>query len=128
MNNQTCNTSAATLNELFRTFAPPRATNPWRWTEKDDAWTGELDLPGFTKEEVNVALDKDRVLAIEAQQTELPEGETRDFARAERNYNLRLPKEADAEKLAAKLENGVLQVTLPKLTPDSQIARHIELN
>lgn len=128
MNTQTCNTPAATLNELFRTFSPPRTASPWRWTEKDDAWKGEIDIPGFTKDEVSVSIDKDRVLLIEAKQSELPEGETRDFAKAERGYRLHLPREADAEKLDAKLENGVLQLTLPKLTPDSQIARRIALN
>lgn len=130
MNTQTCNTPAATLNELFRTFSPPRIApaNPWRWAEKDDAWKGEIDLPGFTKDEVNVTIDKDRVLLIEAKQSELPEGETRDFVKAERGYRVRLPRETDAEKLDAKLENGVLQITLPKLTPDSQIARRIDLN
>ncbi|GHC55432.1 hypothetical protein GCM10007100_22510 [Roseibacillus persicicus] len=101
---------------------------PWRWVEKDEAWRGELDLPGFAKEEVKVSLDKERVLLIEAKQPELAEGEERDFTRSEATYRVRLPREADAEKLEAKLENGVLQVTIPKLTPDSQIARHIELN
>lgn len=128
MNTQTCNTPAATLNELFRTLSPPRTASPWRWTEKDDAWKGEIDVPGFAKDEVNVSIDKDRILLIEAKQSELPEGEARDFAKAERNYRLHLPREADAEKLNAKLENGVLQITLPKVTPDSQIARRIDLN
>lgn len=128
INTQTCNTPAATLNELFRTLSPPRTASPWRWTEKDDAWKGEIDVPGFAKDEVNVSIDKDRILLIEAKQSELPEGEARDFAKAERNYRLHLPREADAEKLNAKLENGVLQITLPKVTPDSQIARRIDLN
>ena len=129
MTTRNCNTQpAAVLNELFRNFSPPRAANPWRWTEKDDAWTGQLDLPGFTKEEVNVLIDKDRIFSVEAKQPELAEGETRDFARSEVSYKLRLPREADAEKLVATLENGVLSVTLPKVTPDSQIERRIELN
>jgi HSP20 family protein len=129
MTTRNCNTQpSVALNDIFRTFAPVRQASPWRWTEKDEAWTGELDLPGFAKDEVNVALDKDRVLVVEAKQEELPEGETRNFTRSEVNYRLRLPREADAENLAAKLENGVLRVTLPKATPDSQGARRIELN
>lgn len=122
------NQPAVTVNDLFRNLTPPRQTSPWQWTETDDAWKGELDLPGFTKEEVKVSLDKDRLLVVEAKQAELPEGETRDFARGERTLRLRIPREVDAEKLAAKLDNGVLSVTLPKVTPDSQVARQIELN
>lgn len=118
----------AVLNELFRNFAPQPAEKRWNWTEKDDAWKGELDLPGFTKEEVKISLDKDRILTVEAKQKELAEGETRDFSRNDFSYQLGIPREADAEKLAANLENGVLSITLPKVTPDSQIERRIELN
>lgn len=129
MTTRTCNTQpAVVLNELFRNFAPPRATNPWRWTEKDEAWRGELDLPGFSKKEVNVFIDKDRVLSVTAKQGELAEGAEREFSRSEVSHRLRLPREADAEKLHASLENGVLTVTLPKVTPDSQVERRIELN
>lgn len=119
---------ALVLNELFRNFSSPRAATPWRWIEKDEAWTGQIDLPGFTKEEVTVFIDKDRIFTVEAKQSELPEGDTRDFARSEYSSKLRLPREADAEKLTATLEDGVLNVTLPKVTPDSQIERRIELN
>ncbi|MBK1835391.1 Hsp20/alpha crystallin family protein [Roseibacillus ishigakijimensis] len=119
---------AVVLNEIFRNLAAPRPSQSWRWTEKDEAWKGELDLPGFTKEEVNVSLDKDRLLVVEARQADLPEGEERDFSREEVSYRLRLPRTAQAEDLSARLENGVLFVTVPKITPDSQIARRIELN
>ena len=120
--------SALTLNEFLRNFAPPSPANAWRWIEKDDLWQGQLDLPGFTKEEVTVFIDKERVFTVQAKQTQPTEGESPDFPRSEINNKLRLPREADAEKLDATLENGVLNVTLPKMTPDSKIERHIELN
>ena len=116
------------LNELFRNFTNPGVASPWRWVEKDEAWQGQLDLPGFSKDEVSVSLDKERVLHIEAKQLELTEGEERDFPRNEKSYRLPLPQKVEAEKLNATLEEGVLRVTLPKLTPDSQIARRINLN
>lgn len=116
------------INELFRNLSSPRQASPWQWTETDDAWKGEVDLPGFTREEVTVSLDKDRLLVVEARQADLPEGESRDFSRSEKTLRLRIPREVDAEKLGAKLEDGVLRVTLPKVIPDSQIARKIELN
>lgn len=129
MTTTNCNTQpSVVLNELFRNFAPSRPATPWRWAEKDEAWKGELDLPGFAKEEVTVFIDKDRVLSVEAKQPKLAEGEEREFNRNEVSYQLRLPREADAEKLAAALENGVLRVTLPKVTPDSKIERRITLN
>ncbi|MEM9080921.1 MAG: Hsp20/alpha crystallin family protein [Verrucomicrobiota bacterium] len=127
MNRYTCNQPSLSneLDRVFRAFQPTRLTNPWRWTEKDEAWVGEVDLPGFTKEEVSVNLDKDRVLLIEAKQNEESE---RAFKRPVATFRLRLPQEADAEKVNAGLENGVLTVTLTKITPDSQRERRIELN
>lgn len=115
------------LDRVFRNFGTPDST-PWQWAEVDDAWQGQLDLPGFSKDEVTVNLDKDRILHIQAQQPELKEGETRNFTRAAIRYRLRLPRQVDGERVAANLENGVLTVTLPKVTPDSQVARQIELN
>lgn len=118
------------FNEIDRVFRNLHSStsNAWHWVEVDEAWKGQLDLPGFTKEEVQVQLDKDRVLHVEAKQPELEEGETREFQRSAVSYRLRLPRQVDAEKLSANLENGVLAVTLPKVTPDSQVARRIELN
>ena len=122
------NPTSVALDEFFRSFAPAQNAAPWSWAEKDDAWEGQLDLPGFTKDEVTVSLDKERVLSVVAKQPELEEGETRDFARNERTFKLQLPREAAAEKLTAVLENGVLNLNIPKVTPDSAIERRIELN
>lgn len=127
MNTQTYhNQTALTLNEFLRNLTPNRSANSWRWIEKDDSWKGELDLPGFEKEEVTVFIDKDRILSVTAQQTETEE--EADFTRNKVVSHLRLPREINAEKLAAALESGVLRVTLPKVSPDSKIERQIELN
>ena len=120
--------TAFALDEFFRSFAPSQNPNPWRWVEKDDSWHGQLDLPGFTKDEVVIAIDKERILSVQAEQEELPEEQNHDFPRSEKTYKFELPREIDAEKLAATLENGVLCVTLPKVVPDSKIERRIELN
>ncbi|MDP0492330.1 MAG: Hsp20/alpha crystallin family protein [Verrucomicrobiota bacterium JB023] len=126
-NNLTCrpNSVATELDRVFRAFATPSTISQWRWLEKDEAWVGQIDLPGFAKEEVTVNLDKDRLLVIEAKHSEDDE---REFKREAVSYRLRLPNEANAENISGKLENGVLEVIVPKVTPDSQIARRIELN
>lgn len=87
--------------------------------ESEKAYLIEADLPGVSKNDLKVSVDGQRI-TIEAElgrETERKEGETvmhaerviRRYARA-----LELPSEVDDASAVAKLENGVLSLTLPK--------------
>nr|CRH04569.1 class I heat shock protein [Candidatus Magnetococcus massalia] len=76
------------------------------------------DLPGLKREEVQIQVESGRLtLAGERRFTDL---EKRDnYHRVERSYGsfsrtFQLPRSTDVEGIAAKLEEGVLEVTLPK--------------
>ncbi len=79
----------------------------------------EADLPGVAKQDLKVSVDGNRV-TIEAEvkrETERKEGETVMHAeRVIRKYarSFELPNELDDERASAKLEHGVLTLTLPK--------------
>lgn len=98
--------------------------------ETDDAMEVTTDLPGIKPEEVEVEL-RDNCLVIKAEHREEQEEKTgRTFHRVERrrsNYarSVWLPSPVDESKVEAKLENGVLKVTLPKAS-DAQ-KRRIEV-
>jgi HSP20 family protein len=85
----------------------------------DAGYQVEADLPGVTKEDVKVSVDGQRV-TIEAEvrrTTERKEGETVMHAeRVVRKYarSFDLPQEVDDAQAAARLEHGVLTLTLPK--------------
>ncbi len=123
------NQSNAVFNEIYRTLAQARTTDlPGRWVEKDDAWLGEIDLPGFSKEEVTVDIDEDGILTVEASLSAFEdETQERDFPRRDRNYRMTLPEEADVEALEGSLENGTLRLRVGKLTETKTSARRIEL-
>lgn len=78
------------------------------------------DLPGVKKEDV--ALDvADNVLTIKAEHKEEREekDEKQQFHLYERSYGtymrrIAIPFEADEDKIAAKLENGVLKISVPR--------------
>ncbi len=87
--------------------------------ERDDAFEVEAELPGVKKEDVKVSIDNRRI-TIEGEakrETAQKEGEnvvyaersTRRFARS-----FTLPTDVDDAAAQAKLENGVLLLTLPK--------------
>jgi HSP20 family protein len=83
--------------------------------QDDKAWTVTLDLPGVTREELAINIEG-AVVRIETKQEA-----KRPFKAA-----YELPQDIDAEATTAKLENGVLTLTLAKKQPVSN-ARTIEV-
>ena len=100
-------------------------------TEKE--YDVELAAPGLDKDDFKVHVDADNNLHIEMEKkTENKEGKKHGrFLRREFSYEkfqqmLALPENADAEHITAKVENGVLNINIPKLTQD-EIARNTRL-
>ena len=89
------------LNESF--FAP--ATTP-KVEQNDEAWTVSLDVPGVSREQLTIDVDG----AVVRVQT------VKDAAR-QYQAAYELPADIDAEATSAKLENGVLTLTLGKKKP-----------
>lgn len=84
--------------------------------EQDDkAWTVTLDLPGVAREDLSITIEG-AVVRIETK------------AEAKRQYKAayELPQEIDVEATTARLENGVLVLSLAKKQPVST-ARQIEV-
>jgi HSP20 family protein len=82
--------------------------------EEDDAYILSALVPGLKAEDLNIQILED-VVSIEGEYkaeeaefllSELPSGAFR--------RTLRLPNEVDAEKVEAKISDGVLTLTLPK--------------
>jgi HSP20 family protein len=84
--------------------------------EQDEkAWTVTLDLPGVAKEDLSINIEGS-IVRIETQKE----------AKRQFKAAYELPQDIDAEASAAKLENGVLTLTLAKKVPVSN-ARQIEI-
>jgi HSP20 family protein len=88
-------------------------------TENEQAFEVQAELPGVKKEDVKVAIDGQRVtIEAECQQAnEQRQGEQVVYSeRSARKYqrSFTLPSEVDDGNAAARLEDGVLMLTLPK--------------
>ena len=87
--------------------------------ESDNAYTVKLDMPGVTKEDVKVSIDGRRI-SVEAQSSkeeEKKEGDRivyRERSMASFARSFTVAAEVDQAGSAAKLENGVLTLTLAK--------------
>lgn len=92
--------------------------------ESDVAYTVKLDIPGVAKEDVKVAIDGRQVtVQAQAAKTEAP-GEGERLIYRERSVSayarsFKLAAEVDQAESGAKLENGVLTLTLSKRSPRS---------
>ncbi len=80
-----------------------------------------VDLPGFKKEEVQVELTDDSV-AINAKHMQVEEEKTKNYVRHERAAQtyyrkIQLPESIRSDDANANLNNGILEITLPKKTP-----------
>jgi HSP20 family protein len=99
----------------FATAKPFPAMNMWH---DEGAFFVEAELPGFSMNDVEISL-KGRELTLNATRKTETDSENAEFLRRERatgtfSRTVRLPVAVDAEKVSARLNSGVLTITLPK--------------
>ena len=87
--------------------------------DEEDKLVVTTDLPGINKEDVEINLKED-MLEISAKSGKEKETEEEGYLRRERAYTrfyraVRLPTSVKEEGSTAKIENGVLTITLPKM-------------
>lgn len=107
------------LSDAFDHVAPAQTLPaPVDVSEDDKNVYVRADLPGFTKDEIDVKVEKG-VLSIEAQRTEKSEETTERYFRRERratslSRRLAVPQEVAESGISAVYKDGVLTLTLPK--------------
>ncbi|EGN99069.1 hypothetical protein SERLA73DRAFT_137190 [Serpula lacrymans var. lacrymans S7.3] len=84
--------------------------------------TATFELPGLSKENVNIETHND-LLTISGESVLSEEHNDAGFAVRERSFGkfsrtLRLPQGTKPDDIKAKMENGVLTVTFPKVNPE----------
>ncbi|MCW3999723.1 MAG: Hsp20/alpha crystallin family protein [Candidatus Bathyarchaeota archaeon] len=80
-----------------------------------------VDLPGFKKEDVQVEVADD-VVTINAKHTQLENEQKKNYVRHERSAQtfyrrIQLPEAVRSDDSNAKLNDGILEITLPKKAP-----------
>lgn len=104
--------------------------------ENDKEYRVELAAPGMTKEDFDVHIDEDNnlVISMEKKNEKKDENKNGRYLRREFSYSkfqqtMILPDDVDKEKIAASVNNGVLDIQLPKLSKEEmpKQTRNIEI-
>lgn len=104
--------------------------------ESPKEYTMDIAAPGIKKEfcRVNIDHDGNLVVAIENKLEHKEEDKKERYLRREFSYSnyqqaYTLPDNVDKENITAKVENGVLTISIPKLTPkeEAKTQRMIEI-
>jgi len=99
--------------------------------ERGDRLVVRADLPGLTKDDVELEIEND-ALVIRGERKNESEDERDGYYHSERSYGsfyraIPLPDGADADDIQASFQNGVLEVTLPKPKQEQRRGRKIEI-
>lgn len=86
--------------------------------EKEGNYIVEASVPGFTKNDIDIEVDKGN-LTITAEKNEEEKEEERKYIRRERNFYGKYQRsfylgDIDEENIKATFENGILNITVPK--------------
>jgi HSP20 family protein len=87
--------------------------------EKEDRFLVKAELPGIKAEDINISAVGD-TLTLRGERKAESEVKEEDYYCCERSYgsffrSIALPSHVDAEKIEASYENGVLEISLPKI-------------
>ncbi|ATV37164.1 Hsp20/alpha crystallin family protein [Prevotella intermedia] len=117
-------------NNMPKTNATAPAINV---LENETEYTVELAAPGLRKEDFDISINNDGDLVIKMEKKNEVKDEKahylrREFAYSKYEQTLILPDDVDKDKVGARMSDGVLNITLPKLNKSVQeVARQIEV-
>ena len=118
--------------EIEREFRLPTRYAQVDLIDNGDSFTVNAEIPGFTKEQVDVQINKDGV-AISAENKEEKEGKRKNYIHRERAYSslqrfIAFPEEVDPAKVEGSMKDGVLELKVPKKEPKpEEKPRKVEL-
>ena len=86
--------------------------------EKDNKYHVEMDLPGFTKDEIKIECNKGNLI-VTAEKEEDEENKDKKYLRRERSYGKYSRSfylgDIEEDGINAEFQNGTLHITVPKV-------------
>lgn len=97
---------------------------PLDLADNGDRFELRMEMPGLRKENVEITLDK-QILTISAKEDEAKEEKNENYMVKERRAfncrrSIKLPGDVKEDEVKARVEDGVLLLTLPKKAPEEK--------
>ena len=117
------------FNELMNWNDTTYSTPRMNIMETKDNYKLELCIPGLTKEDVKLSIDADGNLVVEmVKENKSEKKENKEEMRYLRHefsvehfrQTVMLPEDIHKEQISAKVENGILDIIIPKVTVDEK--------
>ena len=107
-----------TIDQLFETENAKMKCDIY---EKDNIYHIEMDLPGFSKQEISIECDKGNlVITAEKEAKNEEEDPNKNYLRKERTYGKYSRSfylgDMKEEEITAKFEDGTLHISIPKMS------------
>ena len=103
------------LNDTFSSLSDTGTAKAANVEDQEKAYTLQLDVPGLAREQLDISIEGDVVRVA-----------SKDGAARQVKAAWRFPLEIDTATSSAKLENGVLTLTLGKKVPVSNVT-HLDI-
>ena len=134
------------FDDFFNTDFMPRANSTApavNVKETDKSYVMELAAPGIKKEYCRIGINDEGnlTIAIENKQEHKHEDKHHHYLRREFSYSLRrefsysnyeqnyaLPEDVVKDQISAKVEDGILTITMPKTEPKEKVTKAIEVS
>ena len=120
------------LNEYENKESSLTGFNPVVNTREGEfAYHIDVDLPGVKKDDIKINV-KGSTLALSGERKYKKEVKEKDYHRIESSFGkferfFTLPEGADVENITASSEDGVLEVTIPKLKSETEKVKKIDI-
>ena len=117
------------FNELMNWNDTTYSTPRMNIMETKDNYKLELCIPGLTKEDVKLSIDTEGNLVVEmVKENKSEKKENKDEMRYLRHefsvehfrQTVMLPEDIHKEQISAKVENGILDIVIPKVTVEEK--------
>jgi HSP20 family protein len=102
-------------------------------SENDKEYLLKFELAGMQKSDIKLSLEENSMLVLEGEKKQETKEKNSTYFREEISYGkfkraMRLPKDANLEKMETNYKDGILTVTIPKKEIKEPVSKIIKIN